>query len=74
MLYVLAAELPFINIPGVYLSPSSKWLHQIDISWTTGLAVGGLLYLALSRSLDLQAEAVLIAKNNSDFNKNGVVR
>jgi NCS1 family nucleobase:cation symporter-1 len=70
----LAAELPFINIPGVYLSPGSKWLQQIDISWIIGLAVGGLLYLVLSRSLDLQAEAVLITKSNAEFNKNGVVR
>jgi purine-cytosine permease-like protein len=70
----LAAELPFINIPGVWLSPGSKWLQQIDISWIIGLVVGGLLYLVLSRSMDLAAEAVLIEKSDALLKKNGFVR
>jgi cytosine/uracil/thiamine/allantoin permease len=30
--------------------------HGVDYSWVVGLVVSGLVYLALSRSLDLAAE------------------
>ena len=59
----LAVEVPFVNIPSVWVSPGSNWLKQIDISWIIGLVVAGLLYFIMSRSLDLSGETAAIAKS-----------
>jgi len=70
----LAVEIPFVNIPGVWVSPGSNWLKQIDISWMIGLVVGGAIYLVLSKSLDLAAEATAIVKSDQNFKATGSMR
>jgi purine-cytosine permease-like protein len=70
----LLAEIPFVNIPGVWVSPGSNWLKQIDISWVIGLVVGGAIYLVLSKSLDLAAEASAISKSDQTFKATGSMR
>jgi len=70
----LLVEVPFVNIPTVWVSPGSNWLKQIDISWIIGLVVSGSLYLILSRSLDLTAESVAITKSDAVLKSNKAIR
>ena len=70
----LLVEIPFVNIPGVWVSPGSNWLKQIDISWIIGLFVAGAIYLVLSKSLDLAAEASAIAKSDELLKSDKSVR
>ena len=70
----LLVEVPFVNIPTLWVSPGSNWLKQIDISWMIGLVVSGGLYLILSRSLDLAAESVAIAKSDATLKSNKSIR
>lgn len=56
-----AAEIPFMVLPPLggwsYTGPVPAHLTSgVDYSWLVGLLVSGLLYLALSRTLDLTAE------------------
>jgi purine-cytosine permease-like protein len=53
-------EIPFMILPDLsgwhYTGPAAKALGDVDIAWIVGLAVSALVYLALSRSLDLSRE------------------
>ena len=56
-----AAEIPFMVLPPIAgLSYTgyfpSHVTNGVDYSWLVGLAVSGLVYLLLSRSLDVSAE------------------
>ena len=58
------AEIPFMVLPGIagftYTGPLAKQLSNVDISWLVGLAVAGISYWLLSRSLDLRGEVPAI--------------
>ncbi len=61
-----AAEIPFMVLPPIagfsYTGYFPSHLtNGVDYSWLVGLAVSGLVYLGLSRSLDLTAEQAAIA-------------
>jgi nucleobase:cation symporter-1, NCS1 family len=51
----LACCIPFVKL-SFYTSPMAERLNGIDTAWIVGLLVGGILYYALSRSMDLAAE------------------
>jgi NCS1 family nucleobase:cation symporter-1 len=59
----IAAEVPFVSIPGLYQSPGATWLHGVDVSWLVGLLVAGAVYLYFARSLDLDQEKVAVARS-----------
>jgi purine-cytosine permease-like protein len=54
-------EIPFIVLPGIagfrYTGPVAKHISGVDISWLVGLAVSGISYWLLSRSLNVRAQA-----------------
>lgn len=52
----LVAMAPFFVIPGVLTGPAAAALGGVDVSAIVGLLVSGLVYFALTRSLDLAAE------------------
>lgn len=60
--------IPFFNIVDttsgkpIFVGYFADWFNGIDVAWLVGLAVSALVYLRLSRSLDLQAEAKVIAQ------------
>lgn len=56
----LLAMAPFFVIPGVLTGPAASALGGVDISSIVGLVVSGAVYFALTRDLDLAAEAVAI--------------
>jgi nucleobase:cation symporter-1, NCS1 family len=60
-----AAEIPFMVLPPIagisYTGPFPAHLtNGVDYSWLVGLVISGLVYLLLSRSLDVAAEAPAI--------------
>lgn len=59
-----AAEIPFMVLPSLagftFTGPVAKHISDIDISWLVGLAVSGLVYLVLARSLNLRSEQTAI--------------
>jgi NCS1 family nucleobase:cation symporter-1 len=60
-----AAEIPFMVLPPIaglsYTGPFPAHLtNGVDYSWLVGLVISGLVYLLLSRSLDVAAEASAI--------------
>lgn len=59
-----AATAPFFVLPDVYMGPAAKALGGVDVGWLVGLVVSAGVYYALSKSLDLSAEAVAIADSN----------
>ncbi len=56
----LIAMFPFFYIPGVFSGPLVETLGGVDISAVVGLIVSGLVYLMMTRSLDLAAETPAI--------------
>lgn len=61
----LLSMAPFFVVPGVFTGPLATALGGVDISSVVGLLVSGLVYLALSRSLDLAGEQRAIAASDS---------
>jgi NCS1 family nucleobase:cation symporter-1 len=59
----LLAELPFVHVEGVLSGPVADALGGVDVAVVVGLAVPGLVYLLLSRSLDPQREQTAIARS-----------
>ena len=61
------AEVPFMIVPPIfdwsYTGPLAQALGGVDIAWAVGLVVSAIVYLALSRSLDLAKEQVAIAQS-----------
>jgi NCS1 family nucleobase:cation symporter-1 len=55
-----ATEIPFMVIPDIsghhFTGPVAKQISSVDIAWVVGLLVSGLLYLGLSRSLNVRRE------------------
>jgi nucleobase:cation symporter-1, NCS1 family len=60
----IAVEIPFMSIPNVYQSPGATWLDGVDISWLVGLVVAGTVYFLSTRRLDLDGEALAIARSD----------
>ncbi len=55
------AEIPFMVLPPIFGLSYTGWIpdhvtNGVDYSWLVGLLVSGLVYLVLSRSLDVAAE------------------
>ncbi|HWU33562.1 MAG TPA: cytosine permease [Marmoricola sp.] len=65
------AEVPFMVLPELgswsFTGPIAKQMSGVDIAWIVGLAVTSVVYLALSRSLDLTAEKAAEAASNSEL-------
>lgn len=65
------AEIPFMVLPGIagftYTGPLAKQISNVDISWIVGLAVAGISYWLLSRSLDLREEAPAIEASDEQL-------
>ena len=65
------AEIPFMVLPGIagftYTGPLAKQISSVDISWIVGLAVAGISYWLLSRSLDLREEAPAIEASDEQL-------
>jgi NCS1 family nucleobase:cation symporter-1 len=65
------AEIPFMVLPGIagfkYTGPVAKHISGVDISWLIGLAVAGLSYWLLSRSLNVGAEATAIKASDEQL-------
>ena len=60
----IAAEIPFLVLP-FFTGPAAAAMGDVDIAFVVGLLVSGLVYIALSRSLDLRHELGLIAADPS---------
>ncbi|MGD0241785.1 MAG: cytosine permease [Streptosporangiaceae bacterium] len=67
-----AAEIPFMVLPsigGLHYTGyfPSHVTNGVDYSWLVGLIVSGLVYLVLSRSLDLAAEQAAISASEREL-------
>jgi purine-cytosine permease-like protein len=67
-----AAEIPFMVLPSIggftYTGPVPAHLASgVDYSWLVGLVVSGVVYWALSRSLDLAAEKAAIEASEQEL-------
>jgi nucleobase:cation symporter-1, NCS1 family len=67
-----AAEIPFMVLPPIFgLSYTGYFpahvTNGVDYSWLVGLLVSGLVYLVLSRSLDLKSEQAAIAASEREL-------
>jgi purine-cytosine permease-like protein len=66
-----AAEIPFMVLPPVAGLSYNGWIpgHVTngDYSWLVGLLVSGLVYLVLSRSLDLTAEQAAVSASEQEL-------
>jgi nucleobase:cation symporter-1, NCS1 family len=55
-----AAEIPFMVIPDIsghhFTGPVAKEISSVDIAWLVGLLVSSLVYLGLTRSLNVRRE------------------
>ena len=53
------AEIPFVVLP-FFVGPAAAAMGEVDIAFVVGLLVSGAVYIALTRSLDVSGELVLI--------------
>jgi len=53
------AEIPFVDLP-IFVGPAAKAMGEVDIAFIIGLLVSGVVYIALTRSLDVSGELALI--------------
>jgi purine-cytosine permease-like protein len=62
-----AAEIPFmvllnlVTFKSYYTGPLASQLNSVDISWIVGAVVTAVVYLLLTRNVDLSAEQVAVA-------------
>jgi purine-cytosine permease-like protein len=65
------SEIPFMVLPSIagftYTGPVAKLINGVDISWLVGLAVAGISYWVLSRSLNLRAEKTAIEISDEEL-------
>jgi len=59
----LVVMAPFYVIPGVLAGPAAQAIGGVDISAIVGLVVSGLVYLGLTRSLDVTAELPAVERS-----------
>jgi purine-cytosine permease-like protein len=67
-----AAEIPFMVLPPIAGFSYTGFFpnhvtNGVDYSWVVGLLVSGLVYLVLSRSLDLKSEQAAIAASEREL-------
>ena len=68
-----AAEVPFmvllnlVTLKSYYTGPLAKDLNSVDVSWIVGLIVTAIAYYALTRDLDVTAEAGAIAESEREL-------
>ena len=55
----VAAELPFVDLP-FFIGPAAAELGEVDVAFIVGLLVSGVVYVALTRSLDVSREREFI--------------
>ena len=55
----VAAEIPFVDLP-FFVGPAAAAMGEVDIAFIIGLLVSGLVYVAVTRSLDVTHELALI--------------
>ncbi|WP_432519004.1 purine-cytosine permease family protein [Kineococcus sp. SYSU DK006] len=60
----ILAEIPFISVAGFYSGPTAEALGGVDLAVVVGLAVPGVLYLLLTRRLDVATERSAIAHSD----------
>ncbi|WP_218014525.1 purine-cytosine permease family protein [Mycolicibacterium palauense] len=53
------AQLPFMVLP-FFVGPAAAAMGEVDIAFVVGLLVSGVVYVALTRSLDLSQERAMI--------------
>lgn len=71
----IAVEFPFMVVGTTYVGfVANDYLQFVDISWIVGMVVGGGLYYAFTRSLDLPAEQVAIDASEKVLRDTGTVR
>ncbi len=59
-----AAEIPFM-ILGSYVGPGAQALGGVDLAWVVGLIVSTIVYIAVTRSLDVTKEPTDTAQTDS---------
>ena len=65
-----AAMVPFFSVGTLFTGPIAKHvLHGADISFFIGLPVAAILYYALSRSIDVEAETVVAKAEQAELEK-----
>src|SRR5260370_666927 len=68
-----AAEIPFmvllnlVTLKSYYTGPLAKDLNSVDISWIVGAVVTGVVYLLLTRNLDVAAEQAAIERSDAEL-------
>jgi purine-cytosine permease-like protein len=60
----VGAEIPFVDLP-FFVGPAAKAMGEVDIAFIVGLLASGLVYLAVTRSLDVTHERAFIDANPS---------
>ena len=55
----IAAEIPFVVLP-FFVGPAAAAMGEVDIAFAVGLLVSGLVYVLVTRSLDVSHELELI--------------
>lgn len=60
----IAAEIPFVVLP-FYTGPVAAAMGDVDIAFVVGLLVSGVVYIAITRSLDVSHELARIAADPS---------
>ncbi|BBZ27996.1 transporter membrane subunit [Mycolicibacterium madagascariense] len=53
------AEIPFVDLP-FYIGPVASALGEVDVAFVVGLVVSGVVYVAVTRSLDVSRERAII--------------
>ena len=68
-----AAEIPFmvllnvVTLKSYYTGPLAKQLNSVDISWIVGAVVTAVVYILLTRNLDVAAEQAAIEESEREL-------
>ena len=68
-----AAEIPFmvllnlVTLKSYYTGPLAQDLNSVDISWIVGAVVTAVVYVLLTRNLDVGAEQAAIARSDAEL-------
>jgi purine-cytosine permease-like protein len=50
-----------------FTGPIAKQISSIDLAWIVGLAVSAVVYIALTRSMDVRAEARAVESSDAQL-------
>jgi purine-cytosine permease-like protein len=66
-----AVEIPFMVIPDInghsFTGPIAEQISSVDIAWLVGLLVSGLLYVRLTRTVDVRDEEAAIESSQAQL-------